>query len=83
MTQVAAEHSLTTFAEEEGEFDGYAEAQMRQLESILKEGQVEYLKHMLSEREMLREHSNQMVGPEAGEKCVRQSLGGKQCIAVH
>merc|ERR1719353_2390138 len=61
-TQVASEHALESFEESEGDFDGDVQQQMAELENVLKDGQMSYVKHMLQERQMLQDQANQMVG---------------------
>merc|ERR1719482_12984 len=61
-TQVASEHALESFEESEGDFDGDVQSQMAQLENVLKDGQMSYVKHMIQEKNMLQDQANQMVG---------------------
>merc|ERR1719460_365333 len=61
-TQVAAEHELESFEESESGFDEDAAAQMAALEEILRQAQMGYTRHMVSERALLQDTSNQVVG---------------------
>jgi hypothetical protein len=59
---VSSDHGLETFEELEGEFDGDVEAQMAEMENVLKDGQMSYVRHMIAEKQMLQDQANQMVG---------------------
>merc|ERR1719478_1717337 len=61
-TQVAAEHELESFETAESGFDEDAAAQMSALEEVLRQAQMGYTRHMVAERALLQDTSNQVVG---------------------
>jgi len=60
--QVAAEKDMEAFEENASDFDSQSSNQMAALENVLKEGQMEWIRHMVSEKKFITSQGEELVG---------------------